>query len=736
VIPRAYWRFVLVTRRFLPLAWAYLRDRRRWLLFGGRRDVGPEMHRQRAEHLLDAILALGPTFIKLGQLLSTRPDLLPRVYVDVLSRLQDQVPPADWAEASGVLDDAVGGADAYDGFDTEPVSGASLGQVYLAELDGQRVAVKVRRPGVESLVEADLRVIRWLLPLVKRFVGKSRSFSLTNLADEFDQVIHEEMDYEREARMLTEIRENLADNDRVRIPAVMHSHSTGSVLTMEYVEGTKVTDVDGLDSMDVDRHAVAETLQRAYLRMIVDDGVFHADPHPGNIAVQRDGTVVFYDFGMSGRVSGYIQDRIVEFYIAVADRDIDGILDALTAMGTLAPDADRETMGAVMELAIADARGEDIEEYRVRGIVERIENTIYEFPFRLPANLALVLRVATVVEGVCVTLDPDYDFIAVATAYLTEQGYREEGAPRTPSERSARPRPPRCGCPPSWRASSTTWTASSSRSGRRSAIRTASSTASLPVSSTGCWPRLARSRRPSCSASAARSRPRSRPGSHSLCCTSSGGRSTTAAASPPSPNSPGRTSASGTKRRPLIRVTPSTCWTSSESGWRPLAGWSRHRLDQRLRIRVADGHADADVAELRVLNGEIEGIDRGGALPHPELEGVVVEGSETAVPNRVTNLAPLDPPGDAIQPVRGRRNGPLVGRDLGVGKQGPHGVRNPFGNLGRLDRGADSHIGPIGDPDRIVRGLWGRHSWLAPTVTTSSPAIASGPSRSSRRIRS
>jgi predicted unusual protein kinase regulating ubiquinone biosynthesis (AarF/ABC1/UbiB family) len=437
VIPRAYWRFVLVTRRFLPLALAYLRDRRRWVLFGGRRDVGAETQRRRAEHLLDAILALGPTFIKLGQLLSTRPDLLPRVYVDVLSRLQDQVPPADWADARTVLDDAVGGADAYDAFDTEPISGASLGQVYLAELDGRRVAVKVRRPGVESLVEADLRVIRWLLPIVKRFVGESRSFSLANLADEFDQVIHEEMDYEREARMLTEIRDNFADNDRVRIPATVESHSTASVLTMEYVEGTKVTEVDELDAMGVDRHAVAETLQRAYLRMIVDDGVFHADPHPGNIAVQRDGTVVFYDFGMSGRVSGYIQDRIVDFYIAVADRNIDGILDALTAMGTLAPDADRETMGAVMELAIADARGEDIEDYRVRGIVERIENTIYEFPFRLPANLALVLRVATVVEGVCVTLDPDYDFISVATAYLTEQGYREEGARRV-AESAAR----------------------------------------------------------------------------------------------------------------------------------------------------------------------------------------------------------------------------------------------------------------------------------------------------------
>ncbi|MUV90997.1 AarF/ABC1/UbiB kinase family protein, partial [Halapricum sp. CBA1109] len=144
-------------------------------------------------------------------------------------------------------------------------------------------------------------------------------------------------------------------------------------------------------------------------------------------AVQDDGTLVFYDFGMSGRVDPFIQDKIVEFYAAVADQDIDAILDALIEMGTLSPEADRQVMADVMELAIADARGEDIEQYRVQQIIQQVEDTIYEFPLRLPANLALVLRVATVVEGVCVTLDPDFDFISVATDYLREAGYFEEG---------------------------------------------------------------------------------------------------------------------------------------------------------------------------------------------------------------------------------------------------------------------------------------------------------------------
>ena len=358
--------------------------------------------------------------------------------------------------------------DSYDGvsdleeafaeFDSEAISGASLGQVYVAEYgdvpvgdgtagrtpgagsaadDGgdaaaerepRRVAVKVRRPNIESLVEADLRVIKFSLPLLMRFVGDAQSFSLETLADEFATVIREEMDYEREARMLQEIRSNFADERDIRIPRVVEERSTGRVLTMEYVPGTKISDIDAIDDLGVDRSALAETLQRVYLQMIIDDGVFHADPHPGNLAVQDDGTIVFYDFGMSGRVDEFVQDKIVDFYAAIAQQNIDAILDALIEMGTLSPEADRETMAQVMELAIADARGEKVEQYRVQQIVNQVEDTIYEFPLRLPPNLALVLRVATVVEGVCVTLDPEFDFIDVATSYLDEQGYIERGA--------------------------------------------------------------------------------------------------------------------------------------------------------------------------------------------------------------------------------------------------------------------------------------------------------------------
>ncbi len=426
---RAYWRFFVVIRRFSPLIVAYWRDRKRFLLFGGGREVDAETQRERAAVLLDILLTLGPTFIKLGQILSTRPDILPPAYIDVLEGLQDDVPPAPWEESKVVLEDEFGPVDeTFDDFDRDPISGASLGQVYTARYEGNDVAVKVRRPGIESLVEADLRTIRWSIPIVRRFIGSGRAFSLENLADEFAKTIREEMDYKREREMLEEIRGNFEGNDRIRIPTAYEEVSGPRVLTMQYIPGVKINRIDELDEAGFDRNAIAETLQEVYLQMIIDDGVFHADPHPGNLAVDDDGAVIFYDFGMSGRVDPFIQEKIVEFYVAVARQDIDSILDTLIDMGTLSPEADREVMGNVMELAIADASGEDIEQYQVNQIIEQVESTIYEFPLRLPPNLALVLRVATVVEGVCVTLDPEFDFISTATEYLKDEGYYEQTA--------------------------------------------------------------------------------------------------------------------------------------------------------------------------------------------------------------------------------------------------------------------------------------------------------------------
>lgn len=422
---RSYRRFVVVLRYFVPLLLAYLRDRRRFLVVGGRRSPSEETQRQRAEYLLESLIALGPTFIKLGQLLSTRPDVLPPAYIEVFARLQDSVPPAAWEEIEPIIEADLGPVEEYfDHIDTDPISGASLGQVYRGQVDGQEVAVKIRRPGVQELVEADLQALRWLVPIIGWFIDDARSFSFENLVDEFDQTIREEMDYAHERQVLEEVRGNFAEDRSIVIPQSIESHSSQRILTMEYVSGTKITNLTALEERGIDRTALAERLATAYLEMLVEHGTFHADPHPGNLAVKDDGRIVFYDFGMAGEIDEYTQQKIIEFYQAVVNNDTDRVLDVMVDIGALSPTADRTLMRDVLDLAIANARGQTVDQRQVQKLIEQFQSSMYEFPFRLPQDLALVMRVGSITEGVCVTLDPDFDFIETVTSYLSDRGYR------------------------------------------------------------------------------------------------------------------------------------------------------------------------------------------------------------------------------------------------------------------------------------------------------------------------
>jgi len=425
---RVLWRLLVVSYRFLPLALTYARDRRRYLLFGGERHVTGEQQVERARRLLHVLVALGPTFIKVGQILSTRPDVLPGPYIAVLQELQDRVPPADWAEVKPVVEAELGPIeDTFEAFDTEPISGASLGQVYTATLDGERVAVKVLRPNIRTRVAADLRVIEAVVPLLIRGAEPGQAFTLENVADEFAATIREEMDYRHEARMLETIRANFADDDGVRIPRAIETACGDRVLTMEYVEGTKITDVHTLDAKGIDREELVVRLEEAYVQMILEDGRFHADPHPGNLAVQDDGTIVFYDFGITGRIGPRLQEQIFDFYVAVARDDIDGVIDSFVAMGALDPTADRRLLREMFEIVFESFRGQDVDQYRVQQLVAEFQAELYEFPLRLPQELALIVRVTTVLEGVSRTLDPDFDLIALVTDYVREEGYAEQG---------------------------------------------------------------------------------------------------------------------------------------------------------------------------------------------------------------------------------------------------------------------------------------------------------------------
>jgi len=420
----------VVAWQFVPFVWAWARDRKRFLLFGRSRDVTSEQRTKRARRLKRTFVELGPAFIKLGQMLSTRPDALPAEYIEVLSELQDRVPPEPWDAIEPLLESELGGSvsEIFDGFDRDPISGASLGQVYEADIDGERVAVKVLRPGIRERVESDLRVLETLTPVLARGADPAQAYTLENLSEEFAATIREEMDYAHEARMLREIGASFADRDDVAIPEVVGSHSTDRVVTMTYLDGVKIDDIAAIDELGVDRGELVQRLEEIYIQMIVEDGRFHADPHPGNLAVQSDGTLVFYDFGMTGQLGPRTREQLMEFYVGLASDDVERVMDAFVAMGALDPNANREVMAEAFEIVIEQFRGEDISEYRVEQLVGQFESQLYEFPMRLPQDLALVVRVTTVLEGVCRALDPEFDFIEIITDYVMEQGQADAGA--------------------------------------------------------------------------------------------------------------------------------------------------------------------------------------------------------------------------------------------------------------------------------------------------------------------
>ncbi|NHX36047.1 MULTISPECIES: ABC1 kinase family protein [Halolamina] len=414
-------RYLLVVVRFLPFAIAFLRDRRRFLLFGRRRRVGEAVHRERAERVRDTMLELGPAFIKVGQVLSTRPDIVPPTYTDVFGTLQDEIPEDAGGDPRTVLEAELG--DELDLSTLERVAGGSLAFVYTAAYDGERIALKVRRPGLKPMIERDLRVIRGLLPLVTPFLDERQRYSVRNVADDFEEIVLDELDFDREREIMDEIRENVADDDRVVVPASYPELSSERVLAMEYLTGRKVTDDDAFEGVDVDAHEMARWITEVYLEMGLVDGVFHADPHPGNLAVTDGGRLLLFDFGMSEQLPRAVQEDVVDLYRALVRRDLDGLVDALIALDVLESSVDRAEVRRVLELVVENLSGRA--DVTWRTIITELMGSLREFPFRIPPDVMLLVRVGTVGEGVCRQLDPEFDFLAAVREFLLERGLIE-----------------------------------------------------------------------------------------------------------------------------------------------------------------------------------------------------------------------------------------------------------------------------------------------------------------------
>jgi predicted unusual protein kinase regulating ubiquinone biosynthesis (AarF/ABC1/UbiB family) len=411
-----------VVLRLLPVIWNFRRDRREWVRREGR-NVDEAKYRRHAEKALLTFIELGPSYIKLGQWLSTRVDILPQPYLEVLSRLQDDVPPAPFSAVLPIIEKELGPiADAFDEFDSTALSGASLGQVYLARHQGKRVIVKVSRPDIERVIENDIYVLKKVLPLANRFIDPNLRFSAEGMLAQFIETVHEEMDYRVEAQNLLTIGQNLTNDPSVIVPKVFQEKSSRHVLTMEYLPGIKVTDLAALDAKRIDREALVVRVHRLFFKMLLRHTIFHADPHPGNISVSDDGRLILYDFGMVGKLDADTRIRLIRLYLGLLDKDPERTVDVLIELGTLEPTVNRYVVEKGIALSIQTMYGKEVDRMEVKALVDLANKTMSRFPFRLPKNLALYMRMTSILEGIYKHHKVRFQFVKVLGNLLEEEG--------------------------------------------------------------------------------------------------------------------------------------------------------------------------------------------------------------------------------------------------------------------------------------------------------------------------
>jgi predicted unusual protein kinase regulating ubiquinone biosynthesis (AarF/ABC1/UbiB family) len=410
-------RWLKAQRLLAPIVITFLRDWHRFIFFGKSRELTPKQHQARARRLTDAFEELGSTYIKLAQFLTTRPDLIPPIYVGELERLQDEVPPADFEEVRPRVEDELGTLNVFDYFETEAISGASIAQVHRAGIDGEDVAVKIRRPGLEDVVEADLAIMGSFFPflvwMLRKLGQESHAESLEGITAELSKTIREEMDFEREAGIMNELRHNFARDgldDRIIVPEPWDQYCTESVLVMKWEPGVKVKHIDELERRGHDLDEIVDAIADAYLHMAFTYDVFQADPHQGNLAVNDQGQAIIYDYGLAQRPPDELQDSFTRLFVGVGMQDPDIVIDAAKEMGAMDESLDYQTLYEATEIMIQDLAGDDIADSDIEAIEKKVDETLYDYPMRFPQEIILGMRTTFGLEGLCAKMTPDYDF--------------------------------------------------------------------------------------------------------------------------------------------------------------------------------------------------------------------------------------------------------------------------------------------------------------------------------------
>ncbi|HET6716118.1 MAG TPA: AarF/ABC1/UbiB kinase family protein [Nitrososphaeraceae archaeon] len=420
------WLIIKTILKLIPVIVYLRKDRREWVKKEGK-NVNEKKFRKHAERALKTFVALGPSYIKLGQWLSSRADLLPQPYLDVLEKLQDDVLPEPFSDVRPTLEKELGQLeDIFEYFDPSAISGASLGQVYRAKHKEKDVVVKISRPNIEETIGQNIYILRKLLPIATRFIDENLRFSAEGMLSQFIETVHEEMDYRIEARNLIQIKNNLKDDKSVIIPKVYLDRTSRHVITMEYLPGIKVTDIRTLNQNNIDRAKLVYRIHRLFFKMLLRHSIFHADPHPGNISVTSNGTIILYDFGMVGRLDDETRRKLVRLYLGLVDKDPVRTTDVLIELGTLETSVDRRLVEKGLELSIQSLHGKKVDRMEVKALQDLANKTLSRFPFRLPKNLALYMRMASILEGIYHYHEVKFQFVRVLVSLLEEEGLIQE----------------------------------------------------------------------------------------------------------------------------------------------------------------------------------------------------------------------------------------------------------------------------------------------------------------------
>lgn len=414
------WSFVLSLRVRV------LFDNAKWAYPGGfTEEKQISRRRKTASWLRESVLQLGPTFIKLGQLSSTRSDLFPREFVDELAKLQDKVPAFSPQKARGFIESELGAPinELFKEFEDRPIAAASLGQVHRAILhNGEKVVIKVQRPGLKKLFDIDLQNLKLIAEYFQRsetFGGPTRDW--IGIYEECATILYQEIDYINEGKNADRFRRDFRNIKWVRVPLVYWDYTAMKVLTLEYVPGIKINQVDTLTSRGYDRLRISSRAIEAYLIQILKTGFFHADPHPGNLAIDVDESIIYYDFGMMGEIKSFTRERLLELFYSVYEKDAKKVIQCLIDLGALQPTGDLSAVRRSVQFFLDNLLNQSPDqEQTLSAIGEDLFAIAQDQPFRFPSTFTFVIRAFSTLEGIGYTLTPDFSFVKIAAPYAQE----------------------------------------------------------------------------------------------------------------------------------------------------------------------------------------------------------------------------------------------------------------------------------------------------------------------------